>query len=163
MTKVETKTSAHQPVLITRQMTRCIFDPHPHPIAVNFPRQVPSLKQFYKTFLPSQPMETESEGTEAKAELEQLEMSLSSNWRRPASVNIRNERESGSREAGDSSGSPIFTIRKQERSASLPSTAAESLQLPSDLICNKKMRATLLKANIDPTSQEGRSKNSQYL
>ena len=69
-------------------------------------------------------------------------------------VNIRNERE-GSREAD--SGSPIFTIRKQERSASLPSTAAETLQLPSDLICNKKMRATLLKANIDPTSQEGRS------
>ena len=77
-------------------------------------------------------------------EIEQMEMSRSSNWRRPASVNIRNERESGSREAGDSSGSPIFTIRKQERSASLPSTAAESLQLPSDLICNKKMRATLL-------------------
>ena len=69
-------------------------------------------------------------------------------------MNIRNERE-GSREAD--SGSPIFTIRKQERSASLPSTAAETLQLPSDLICNKKMRATLLKANIDPTSQEGRS------
>ena len=96
-------------------------------------------------------METET-GLEEKPP-EQIEMSRSQNWRRPASVNIRNERE-GSREAD--SGSPIFTIRKQERSASLPSTAAESLQLPSDLICNKKMRATLLKANIDPTSQEGR-------
>ena len=122
------------------------------PIFKDVSFQVPSLKQFYRTFLPSQPMETET-GSEEKP-LEQMEMSRSQNWRRPASVNIRNERE-GSREAD--SGSPIFTIRKQERSASLPSTAAESLQLPSDLICNKKMRATLLKANIDPTSQEGRS------
>ena len=122
------------------------------PIFRNVSFQVPSLKQFYRTFLPSQPMDTET-GLEEKPQ-EQMEMSRSQNWRRPASVNIRNERE-GSREAD--SGSPIFTIRKQERSASLPSTAAESLQLPSDLICNKKMRATLLKANIDPTSQEGRS------
>ena len=36
-------------------------------------------------------------------------MSRSTSWRRPASVNIRNERE-GSREAD--SGSPIFTIRQ---------------------------------------------------
>ena len=56
-------------------------------------------------------METET-GSEEKLKIEQIEMQSrsSSNWRRPASVNIRNERE-GSREAD--SGSPIFTIRKQ--------------------------------------------------
>ena len=56
-------------------------------------------------------METET-GSEEKLKIEQIEMQSrsSNNWRRPASVNIRNERE-GSREAD--SGSPIFTIRKQ--------------------------------------------------
>ena len=49
--------------------------------------QVPSLKQFYRTFLPSQPMmETEEKPSE------QMEMSRTSNWRRPASVNIRSEK-----------------------------------------------------------------------
>ena len=45
---------------------------------------MPSLKQFYRTFLPSQPMmETEEKPSE------QMEMSRTTNWRRPASVNTR--------------------------------------------------------------------------
>ena len=141
--KTMTKRQRQKPCLTHQKLHRMSF------------RQVPSLKQFYRTFLPSQPMETEP-GSEEKPQLMEQQINWQqNNWRRPASVNIRNEREGSSCREADS-GSPIFMKRKQERSASLPSTAAESLQLPSDLICNKKMRATLLKANIDPTSQEGR-------